>query len=97
MRASNRAAHILGQAARRLSAGWHETDSYAPVLWETFFEGIRFNGASYRAAHSIWVGQITGRAKPGRTHEHALATDQPLPFWTVAATKFLYRRNTITP
>lgn len=50
-RVSNLAAHILGQAARSLCSGWHETYSYAPVLWRTSFESIRFSGESSCAAN----------------------------------------------
>ena len=42
------------------------------MLLETFVETSRFNGASYRAANWIWVGQTTGRGKLDRAHEHAL-------------------------
>ena len=57
----NLASHVLGRAARRLPADWEARYGVTPVLLETFVDPTRFDGACYRAANWISVGQSAGR------------------------------------
>ena len=55
----NLASHVLGQAARRLAADWHQQHGLRPVLAETCLQAPR-SGMSYRAAGWQCVGQTGG-------------------------------------
>jgi len=59
---ANLASHVLALSLRRLARDWQERYGYEPVLVETFVDGTRFAGTSYRAANWQWVGQTAGRA-----------------------------------
>jgi hypothetical protein len=61
VRVPNLASHILGQCARQIGNDWMARYGIEPVLLETFVDGKRFSGASYRAANWIHVGQTSGR------------------------------------
>ena len=60
------ASHLLGLAARRLSADWREKYGHGICLLESFVEGERFEGRCYRAANWIEVGQTQGRGRNDR-------------------------------
>lgn len=64
----NLASTILARVARQLQADWEGQYRYRPLLLETFVERDRFQGASYRAANWIHVGQTKGRGKLDKTH-----------------------------
>jgi hypothetical protein len=57
----NLASHVLGAAARRLPADWVARYGVTPVLLETFVDPTHFDGACYRAANWIRVGETSGR------------------------------------
>jgi hypothetical protein len=61
VRVPNLASHVLGRVSQRLPVDWETHFGVAPVLLETFVDPTRFDGASYRAANWICVGQSSGR------------------------------------
>lgn len=68
VRVKHLASHVLGLAARRISADW--TGLYAHPIWylETFVDRSRFRGVCYQAANWRLLGQTTGRGKDNQTH-----------------------------
>ena len=62
------ASHVLGLAARSLSAHWQAKYGHPIYLLETFVDSERFAGTSYAAANWIQVGQTTGRSRNDRNH-----------------------------
>lgn len=70
VRVKNLASTILSRVARRLGEDWPAWYGATPVLLETLVDPVRFDGASYRAANWIVVGETTGRGRqPGRARE----------------------------
>jgi len=61
------ASHLLGRVARRLSEDWRRKYGHPIYLLETFVDTSRFQGACYRAANWIHVGQTTGRTRQNQT------------------------------
>lgn len=62
------ASHVLGLAARSLSAHWQAKYGHPVYLLETFVDSERFAGTSYAAANWIEVGRTTGRSRNDRNH-----------------------------
>ena len=60
------ASHVLGVVARRLSRDWRDKYGHGIYLLETFVEGGRFTGRSYRAANWVYVGSTQGRSRNDR-------------------------------
>jgi Domain of unknown function (DUF4338) len=67
VRVPHLASHILGQMAQRMSGDWQRQYMHPIYLLETFIDPERFDGACYRAANWIVVGQTTGRGKDSRS------------------------------
>jgi len=61
VRVPHLASHVLRLATERLVEDWEERYSVRPLLLETFVDGTRFKGTSYRAANWIHLGQSAGR------------------------------------
>ena len=68
VRVPHLASHLLGQAARRLSADWEQRYGHPIHLLETFVERDRFRGTAYRAANWLSVGETQGRTRNDRHH-----------------------------
>lgn len=68
VRVPHLASHLLGLAARRLSADWEAKYGHPILLVETFVDRDRFAGTSYRAANWQCVGATTGRSRNDRGH-----------------------------
>ena len=64
VRVSHLASHVLSQCLKRLPLDWQERYGYAPVLAETFVDGARYGGTSYRAANWMHLGQTAARTDP---------------------------------
>jgi len=64
VRVSHLASHVLSQCLKRLPRDWQERYGYAPVLAETFVDGARYGGTSYRAANWKHLGQTAARTDP---------------------------------
>ncbi|VEN73275.1 conserved hypothetical protein [Candidatus Desulfarcum epimagneticum] len=62
VRVKNLASHVLALSARRLGGDWEERYGYRPALLETFVDPQRFDGACYKAANWIHIGQTAGRS-----------------------------------
>jgi len=62
----NLASTILSQASKTVPTDWQKMYGYLPVLLETFVDKERFDGASYKAANWIYVGDTKGRGKVDR-------------------------------
>ena len=82
----NLASHVLSLAVSRLASDWQERYGYRPVLVESFVDGSRFKGSSYRAANWRHVGSTSGRGRQDRKHAAALEKKEvflfPLePLW----------------
>lgn len=60
VRVRNLASTVLARVARQLEADWTVRYGARPVLLETLIDPARFDGASYRAANWIVVGETTG-------------------------------------
>jgi hypothetical protein len=67
VRVADRASHVLGRIARRLSEDWQRKYGHPIYLLETFVDTSRFQGACYRAANWQCVGQTTGRTRQNKT------------------------------
>jgi hypothetical protein len=78
--------HLLGEAARRISADWEERYGHPIHLMETFVERDRFRGTVYRAANWVSVGETEGRTRNDRRHE--ISTSRKEIFVYPLATKF---------
>ncbi len=70
VKSKNLASRILSMVSRRLPDDWEARYNYRPVLFETFVERQRFDGASYKASNWVYVGDTQGRGKLDRYHEH---------------------------
>lgn len=68
VRVEHLASHVLGQAARQLSARWEEKYGHPIHLLETFVECGRFRGTAYAAANWIRLGRTTGRSRNDVEH-----------------------------
>lgn len=68
VRVPHLASHVLGAAARRISADWQSKYGHGLDWLETFVEHERFAGSCYRAANWQWVGQTAGRSRQDREH-----------------------------
>jgi len=53
-----------------LREDWYERYKIKPVLLETFIEGGRFRGSSYRAANWVYIGRTKGRGRQDRHNEY---------------------------
>jgi len=72
------ASHILSRMARCLSDHWQAKYGHPIYLLETFVERDRFEGACYRAANWVRVGQTQGRSRqdrPDGTHRQVPIKD----------------------
>jgi hypothetical protein len=61
VRVPHLASRALGLALRRLPQDWKEKYGEEPLLVETFVDGKRFKGTSYRAANWVLIGETAGR------------------------------------
>jgi hypothetical protein len=66
----NLASTILSQASRTVPVDWQNIYGYMPLLMETFVDKERFDGASYKAANWIYVGDTKGRGKVDRFNKY---------------------------
>jgi hypothetical protein len=60
------ASHVLSRIAQCLSQHWQGKYGHPIYLLETFVERERFDGACYRAANWVRVGQTQGRTRQDR-------------------------------
>ena len=67
------ASHVLSLALKRVARDWEETFAVKPLLVETFVDE-RFEGACYKAANWLRLGQTQGRGRMDRYHEQAAGT-----------------------
>jgi hypothetical protein len=72
VRVPHLASHLLGQAARRISADWQAKYGHGLHWLESFVERDRFAGTCYRAANWRCLGQTQGRSRQDRTHRRAV-------------------------
>lgn len=63
VRVPHLASHLLGRVVRRIQRDWRRKYGHGLDWLESFVEGERFAGTSYRAANWIAVGQTTGRSR----------------------------------
>ncbi len=66
----NLASTILAQASKTVPLDWLKMYGYLPLLLETFVDKERFDGASYKAANWIYVGDTKGRGKVDRFNKY---------------------------
>ena len=66
IRVANLASFLLARTAERIRQDWQRRYGYSLTMLETFVDRSRFDGASYRAANWIRVGQTTGRSRQDR-------------------------------
>lgn len=66
----NLASTILSQASKTVSLDWQKVYGYLPLLLETFVDKERFDGASYKAANWIYLGDTKGRGKVDRFNKY---------------------------
>ena len=71
----NLASKVLSMAVRRLADDWEQQHGCRPVLVETFVNSSRFDGACYRAANWLDLGETRGgKGKaPKRVYVYPLA------------------------
>ena len=60
------ASHVLSQVLQRLARDWRSKYARSLALVETFVDASRFQGACYRAANWVYLGQTTGRTRQDR-------------------------------
>ncbi len=66
VRVAHLASHVLGLAARGVSAHWEQKYGHPIHLLETFVERDRFAGTAYLAANWTRLGETTGRSRNDR-------------------------------
>jgi hypothetical protein len=66
------ASYLLSRALRRLSRDWRQRYHHPLYLVETFVDPSRFDGASYRAANFLYLGQTQGRSRQDRHHQRSV-------------------------
>lgn len=66
VRVPHLASWVLGRVLRRMSSDWQDKYGHPIALVETFVDGSRFAGTSYRAANWIRLGSTTGRSRQDR-------------------------------
>ena len=73
----NLASKVLSMATRRLAEDWEQQHGCRPALIETFVDASRFDGACYRAANWLAIGETRGgKGKaPKRVFVYPLAAD----------------------
>ena len=69
----NLASTILAQASKTVPQDWLKIYGYSPVLLETFVDKERFDGACYKAANWIYVGDTKGRGKVDRFNKYPVS------------------------
>jgi hypothetical protein len=72
------ASHVLSRIAQGVSQHWQGKYGHPIYLLETFVERDRFDGACYRAANWVRVGQTQGRSRqdrPDGTHHQVPIKD----------------------
>jgi SRSO17 transposase len=62
------ASYVLARTIRQLSGDWQERFGQCPWLLETYVDGRRFKGTSYKAANWIAIGHTSGFSKRGTTY-----------------------------
>ena len=65
----NLASFALARAVERIRLDWQKQFRYEPVLLETFVDGAKYTGASYKAANWIYMGETKGRGRQDRYNE----------------------------
>ncbi len=70
VKSKNLASMILAKASQIVTQHWQQQYGYKPVLLETFVDKERFDGASYKAANWIYVGDTKGRGKMDRLNQY---------------------------
>jgi hypothetical protein len=65
VRCENLASQVLGWCARRVAEDFQRRYGLRPWLLESFLDGSRHDGACYKAANWIHVGQTKGRGRNG--------------------------------
>jgi len=58
--------YVLSRVARRIGGDWQAKYGHPVYLLETFVQGDRFAGTTYRAANWVRVGQTKGRTRQDR-------------------------------
>ncbi len=66
----NLASRVLGQVLKRVAADFERRFGYRPYLVESFIDTPAFDGACYRAANFLRVGQSRGRGRQDRSHDY---------------------------
>jgi hypothetical protein len=79
----NLGSRVLSLCLKRLSRDWKDAFGHPLVLLETFVDPQRFNGAVYRAANWLCVGQTRGFRRTGKgyssnTHSYKMVFVRPL-------------------
>lgn len=82
------ASHLLARHVAVLARDWLEHYGEPLVLLETFVDGSRFSGASYKAANWIHVGTTKGYAREGGEFRYH---GERKEVYLYAVTKTLYR------
>ena len=62
---ANLASHVLGLCAQQVGRDFERRYGLRPWLLESFVETPTYDGACYKAANWIWVGQTKGRGRNG--------------------------------
>jgi hypothetical protein len=69
VRCENLASQVLSLCARRVAEDFERRYGLRPWLLESFVDGSRYDGACYKAANWIHVGQTKGRGRNGQRDE----------------------------
>jgi hypothetical protein len=86
VRCQNLASHVLSLCAQRVAEDFERRYGVRPWLLESFVDSTAYDGASYKAANWIGVGQTKGRGRNGGRKEgksikdiylYALVNDVP--------------------
>jgi len=59
---------MLARVLRLLPADWQAQYGVTPLLVETFVDPAQYNGACYRAANWLEIGETSGRGRDDRQH-----------------------------
>jgi len=70
IKSKNLASMILAKASQIVPQHWQQQYGYKPILMETFVDKERFDGACYKAANWIYLGDTKGRGKMDHLNQY---------------------------
>jgi len=81
VKSKNLASMVLAKASQIVAQHWQQQYGYKPVLLETFVDKKRFDGASYKTANWLYLGDTKGRGKMERLNHYPSSKELCLKYY----------------